>query len=413
MATVNYVGKAEFVTHVVSLVLSGIINAGDYLEAACNGKTIRYTCDGTETFTTLIAAFVALWEDNRASDEPSFEFTEVDTADAGSNTITFTARTPGVPFTYTLTGSGFTATPTTTSATGPYHADNVDNYDIGALPSANDTLHIPEGQSLQYGLTALTALNLGYRIRTELPIGLAKYRTSEDNAGSYPEYRQRALQIRNGASLDTVIDGLSNLIVLQGMAQVTLRISSTGQAQDAPVVQYTGASSSDAIHITQGSFGLCVEPGQTCTVASVNIGYNEQPESDATVWGGYGAIITALNQGAGDCVLHSSPTTINKFGGTLTLCEGTPTTVNHYAGTIHYKAGNCTTYKAYKDSVNNFQGDTRAKTITNTTIYEEAEWNDPMAVVTHTNTISCPGGTPTKIKGTFGLGRASAVAFGA
>lgn len=415
MADVNYVGKAEFATHLVTVALTGTLNAGDYLEVSCNGKAIRYTADGADTFTTLIAAFVALWNDNATADEPIYEFTEVAVADAGSDTMTFTHDTPGVPFTFTYTASGFTATPTTTTAaTGPYHADNVDNYDIAALPSANDTLYIPEGQSLRYGLTALTALNLAFRIHTSEQIGLAKYRTTEDNAGSYPEYRQRALQIRNGASLETIINGQSSLIVLEGMAQVTLRVVSTGVSQNnEPVVQYDGASASDVLHITQGSLGICYEPGSTGTVASLNVGYSEQEENDSTVWGGYGLTLTTLNQGAGDVTLHTAPTTVNKYGGTLTLNGGTPVTINHYKGTIHYRAGNCTTYRAFRESINNFQGDTRTKTFTNATIYEESEWNDPMATVNFTNTVSVPGGSPTGIKGTFGPGRSTPVAFGA
>jgi len=414
MADVNYVGKAEYVTQVVSLALTGTLNAGDYLEVSCNGKAIRYTADGADTFTTLIAAFVALWNDNAAADEPIYEFTEVTVADAGSDTMTFTHDEAGIPFTFTYTPSGFTATPTTTAATGPYHADNVDNYDTGALPIANDTLYIPEGQSLRYGLTALALLNLNYRMMTSEQIGLPKYRATEGSAGTYPEYRQRGLQVRNGASLDIIINGQSSLIVLEGQAQVTLRIQSTGVNQsNEPVVQYTGASASDVIHITQGSLGVCIEPGDTSTLASINIGYAEQEDNDATVWGGYGLTLATLNQGAGNCVLNTAPTTVNKYGGNLTLNNGTPTTVNNYAGTIHYRAGNCTTYRAFRDSVNLFQGDTRTKTFTNATIYEEAEWNDPMAVVNFTNTVSVPGGTPTKIKGTFGPGRSTPVAFGA
>lgn len=422
MATVNYTGNAQYATEVQTLTIAGTAAVGSKITVSCNDKSISFTVpSGSATpLPDLIAGFVAAWNDNLSATAPIGEFAEVTAAAGTTTTIVFTHNTPGMNFTYTTAGTGGVTTSfaTTTAATGPNWADNVDNYDIGALPSNNDTLVIPLDSTITCGLTALAALTLGYRIYTGEPIGLPIIHTDPNVATSYPEYRTRALQIKNGASLETLIDCKSNFINLNGLAvQCTLRVNGTGTSADdtTPVVNFIGSHASNAIYAASGDVGVAFNPGEAGTVATISISYLSNQETDVKLTLGYGAAVTTLNMVGGTVIAWAPPTTTNKYGGTMTFMAGTPTTINHYTGTIDYRAGNCTTYKAFPKSVNNFFSGPSDKTITNTTVYEEAEWQDPMAVVTHTATISVPGGTPNNIKGTFGPGRSGGklITFGA
>lgn len=421
MATVNYTGNAQFAIQVDTLTISGTPAVNDVISVTCNGKVISFTAT-TIVVADLIAGLVAAFNSNANLEEPAIEFTEVTALAATATTITFTSNNPGEPFTFTYAGTGGisgSSGTTTTAATGPWHANNVKNYDIGALPSANDTLVIPVGSSIRYSLTSLAAITLGFRILTDEQIGLPVLHSSVGQVGSYFEYRARALQIKNGASLETLIECSSTLIVLDGTTlQATLRINATGTSQDGkPVVTFIGTNASNVINAAKGSIATAFNSGEVATVATFNISYIDQQESDVTLIIGYGTTWTTLNMVGGTVTTYVQGTTINKYGGTLTIMAGTPTTINHYAGTIDYRGGNCTTYKAYPNTINNFFAGPSSKTFTNTTIYEQAEWQDPMAVVIHTNTISVPGGVPNNIKGTFGPGRSSGagnlITFGA
>ncbi len=420
MAIVNLTGNAQFVTQVDTLTITGTPAVNDVISVTCNGKVISFTAT-TIVVADLIAGLIAAFNSNTGAEAPAIEFTEVTAAQATSTTITFTSLNPGEPFTFTYAGTGAisaSAGTTTTAATGPWHADNVKNYDIGALPSNNDTLVIPIGSSLRYALTALAGITLGFRIFTDKQIGLPVLAGTQQ--GTYQEYRGRNLQIKNGASLETLISCSSNLINLDGQAlQQTLRVNATGGVREdgAPAVNFIGTSASNVINLARGSLSTAFNSGELATVATFNISYIDQQEADSTLIVGYGTTWTTLNMVGGTVTTYVQGTTINKYGGTLTLIAGTPTTINHYAGTIDYRAGNCTTYKAYPNTINNFFAGPSTKTFTNTTIYELAEWQDPMATIIHTNTVSVPGGVPNNIKGTFGPGRTSGlgnlITFGA
>lgn len=137
-----------------------------------------------------------------------------------------------------------------------------------------------------------------------------------------------------------------------------------------PPVRIKAADAATTVHVRKGRVGLACVPGETSTVASVNVSYSTNPASDAEVVIGSGVTMATLNQTGGVVTLQAAATTINLAGGTLhTRGSGAITTLNVSGGACYASStGTITNANVQGSSTTgslDFTRSTLARTVTN------------------------------------------------
>lgn len=428
MAVVKWRGDAPGVAQVDVRTIGGTAAAGSYFEAACNGKTLRYTVPSTVVsgfLQDLIDGFLALWTANASQENGIGEFNEATCEQYDTAKLAFTSTVPGQPFTFTYSCGGGVTGPTTDStnsvaSSGPKDASVVANYSTGALPSASDELWFDDASNgPEFGLTALSAIALSKVVFTENFSGnVGRAPRVEVGRTTYIEYRAQYLQLKpENSSATILVDCVSQLMRLDCQTfQTNLQVINTSQVSGnvgAPILCFKGSHASNAVIVDRGSVGLAYYPGETCVVSTLRMGYVDQIDTDAQVVIGLGCTLGTVTMTGGNLNSSIGLTTLNQRAGSTTI-KGTITTATIYAGRFSYVgSGTITTLTIHRDAEAYFNESNQARTVTNTTVYPSATWQDPGATVTHTNAISVPGGSPTQIVGTFGVGRSSNLSFAA
>jgi len=284
----------------------------------------------------------------------------------------------------------------TVACTGPNFYDNGANWLSGSVPSTGDDEYFDSGNvSCLYNLaqsgTTLNSLNV-YAAYTGT-IGLPLY-----NAKGYREYRTTELTI-SATTLNVgqqinpgVGNGSGRLRFNVGSVACTLNVFGTGNAADQgfPSLIWRGTSGSNAVNINKGNVGLAFNPGDTATVATLNIGQVSNL-GDVTLVCGAGCTLTTVNKNSGTVVLNAGATTVTHQAGTLTLQLGAITTLNCYGGTTVWNTpGTIGTINFYDSAILDLSQDQRTKTITNAiNVYSESpQINDPFKVLTGGNGLA-------------------------
>jgi hypothetical protein len=388
MATVRWRGDAHPVAQVGTLTPGGTIEATDNFTVTINGKSVTVAAGGTTVADVTAALATAL----EASTIP--EFTEITWEDTTTE-VTYTGPSDGTPVTITVatteTGGGSAdaqtfAESTTTTAVSPHHWNVGANWSGGSVPANSDDVFLEDSDvDVSFGLdqnsVTLTSLNIGasYTGNVGLPY------TNED--GGYIEYRDRYLRIK--ATTMNVGYGQGNgsslLNIDNSSAQTTLNLSNTSgsASNNRPSFQWKGTHNSNVVNLQKGSFGAAIEPGETATIATLNIGYinNVQGDVEATI--GSGVTMTTLNKSGGLVELNAGATTITQTNGDLTVRSGAVTTLHVQGGNCFYNStGTLTTANVTNDGLLDFSKDMRSKTITNPiNVYgDQAKVNDPFKV---------------------------------
>lgn len=393
MSTILWRGDAQAVAQ-VNTITPASVGIGNTFTITVNGKSITYTA-AAATVADVTAGLVALLS---ASTIP--EFMEITWTD-NTTDILATAATAGVPFTQTSSAAGGTATLTTATATtssGPADLNVAANYSTGSLPTNGDDLYFENTSNpCLYNLSALSAVTLNsLNVRdtfagTGSAIGLP-----QNNASGYYEYRPTYLAI--GATTINIYGGTAagcgRIKINTGAVQTTLNVFATGSQLETgvPALLWKGTHASNAANILKGTVGIAFFDGETATIATLNVAFISNQNSDANVTCSAGVTLTTVTQTGGKVETNSAITTDTVNGGTRTYYAGAVTTITHNGGTIDYRsAATITTLNGYGgtfDASNNVAG----FTIGTLTVYSGYSYDDQNKKATWTNpaAINCP-----------------------
>jgi len=401
MATRRWTGTAPRVAQVQTYTFAGTWEVGDIIRVTFGSKKWDYSVTST-TIATFLPLFVTAFNALSSADYP--EFAEV-TASATSPVLTLTADTAGKPFTCSLTplesnagaadaqtieGIGTVTTGTAaTACSSPNHWNIAANWLEGAVPVGGDDVVIDAGPSILYGLdqnaVTLATLTLTRNFPGTAEIGLPSNTNPAAPASGYPEYRDQRLKI--GATICTIETTSRRVRLDLTPATTTTTVRETGQpattTERALDLKADNAGGSTALYFLKGNIGLNAIPGDSGTVADVNVGFITSQPSDVNLLGGTGLTLTRLDQGGGDVTLQNGAVTILKTAGTLTIVTGAVTTLTHRGGTV-YHDGTGTITTLVNEGVFIRRG-FRAGTITTTTLLAGSQTIDANGVITWTN----------------------------
>lgn len=410
MATRTHRGGAVAIKQVTTVSVADTWATSDTATLTINGRDLTVTIGSSVTTTdvaTLLKEAVnsSIPSDPNASISPTdkargiSEFSDIE-ATSSAAVLSLTAKTAGIPFTVSVSevtvGDGTLGAPVeATAATGPFHWDNADNWGEGNVPIDGDDV-VFDGHSgkAKYGIdqNGVTPASIDIREGYQGEIGLPEMNT--DTTGfEYPEYRQTELKIGDSADATnmavTVDSSNSGPIRFDfNTGQVTLDVHNTGPAQDdgTPNVTLKGSHAANAVNVNRGSVGIAYLPGDAATVATLQVGFVENPAGDATVVVGTGVTLTTVNQSGGVMQTDSAATTLSQTNGDSTLLSGAHTTLNIDGGACHYRStGTITTANVGGGGELDFTRDQRARIVSNCIIYAGATIRDPQKTVVWSN----------------------------
>ncbi len=394
MGTNSFLGTATAVAQ-VNTITPANVTVGNIFTVTIHGISISFTATAA-TVANVTAGLVAAINASTAA-----EWLEVTAADI-TTALTLTAKVAGKPFTQTSsaaqgTGSaGMTlTTSTTTASSGPNHWDTAANWSLGTVPvNADDVLIDNLSVDILYGLSqsGVTLASLTVTDTFTGKIGLPRY------TGSYFEYRPQYLAISativkigkgNGSG-----QGSQRIKLDTGANQttVTVMLTASGIETGIEAFLWKGTHASNLVQVVRGSVGVAVFPGETATVATLDVAYLTSVDSDANVRCGAGVAWTTVSKSGGFLQLASGGGTILQLGGRTKL-EGDTlnvTTLKAEGGTVLYSCtGTITNLSVAEDAEFNTNGDLRAKTVTNCDLYgDEATIIDDYKTVAWTNGIN-------------------------
>lgn len=409
MATVRHTGGAAAIKQLDTLTVGGTVEIGDLFTVTIGQKTLSVAATTTSTATTA-AEIAAAWVALDKSLYP--EFGEMEPQANGSD-ITVLANTAGIPFTLTVAtteaGGGAADLQTfvkvaTTAATGPNFWNDAKNWDGSAVPVNADDVTIDSGVDILHGLAQSAVTLTSLTIKGGSKIGLA-----ERNAGGYPEYRAKELNIK---STTVTIDCESERIKVNfDISATTVHVRATGQggADEAGVkaVVVRGTNAANVLNVSKGSVDSALFAGHTATWATVRISYVDNPDSDAVVSFGSGCTLTTLTQSGGVVETNSAITTLNQSGGSHVHFTGTITTHNFDAGTF-LKRGlfTVTTGDVGSKAVLDCRKSALVQTVTNVlNLYAGAKVLDPLGTLTLSAGFKCVGCGIEEVEVQFGADR--------
>jgi hypothetical protein len=410
MATKRWIGNAPAVAQVNTFLFAGTWESSDVITFTIGTKSVSTTATST-TIATIGAALVTFWN---ALDSTAYpEFAEI-TASFSTATLTLTADTAGKPFTVTIstteTGGGAADAQTiegTTSTTGtvatanngPNVYSSTMNWDTGTVPVDADDLYFDSGSvdclyDLSYSAVTPASITIGPGYSGN--IGLPE--TNEDNSATpYREYRTTYLTL--GTSGDATNIALSfnggggRIKLNHGSSQYTALVKNTGQRLEAqiPAVLLNGTHASSSLSVNRGDVGVAFFGGETSTILTLNVGYQNNPAGDSQVVLGAGVTLTnaTIVQTGGTLETNSATSgtaTITQYDGTLTIQAGGQVGLTVRGGHCVYNSTGTLGGAPVVSGSGwlDFSQDLRAKAVTNPIdLYgADAKLSDPNKVVT-------------------------------
>lgn len=128
-----------------------------------------------------------------------------------------------------------------------------------------------------------------------------------------------------------------------GATAIPLRVTSTATPTFGYRSLYVRGSALTTVDIGGGVVGLAANPGDTLTCTTLRL------NGTADVIAGSGCTLTTVDVLAGQLVLRANATTLNVYGGSVTIDAACAvTTINLYQGEVRYgSSGNITTLNQY------------------------------------------------------------------
>lgn len=385
MATLTWVGGAVETAQVTEWTFGGTWIAGETITVTYGQKTWVYTTVST-VIATITANLDAAYDALSSTTYP--EYAE-QTASSTATKFILTADTAGKPFTATLStnsASGtISAASTTTANSGP-NTWIAGNFSGSALPANSDTviIDVPDVEIL-YGLdqSAVTLADLRF-LSLNGKLGLP--RTNTDGT-SYPEYRDQYLKV--GATLCTIDTESTRCKVNFGSVQTACRVLNSGQGEDTDVkaILLLATHASSTADVTRGDVGVAFFAGEVSTLATLYVGQESSPASDADVVCGSGTTLGTIVKSGGSLVVNSAiGTSLTQYGGVTTIYgTGAVAGLSGQGGTIIYNTSGTLGGSPVLTNgcVLDLSQDLRTKAITNPVdLYDSARVYDPHKVVT-------------------------------
>lgn len=269
--------------------------------------------------------------------------------------------------TQTLTVASNTVNPT-----GPYHIDNANNWSLGHTPLATEDLYFSGNRPIKYGLTALATIvpnSIVVAADFTGEVGL------EYDNGDYIEYRPRKCQIGGSGTFKVFIGrGEGSGSKLLGFdfqtAQVTVVVEKSGTPDiDRPAVLLLINNSSADVNVSRGSVGIAYDTGETSSLGTLRESYIKTQDSDSFVVLGAGVTMPTVLKYAGALECNCAITTaFTQYGGDTDFNgTGAMTGLSVLGGVLNFKSSGTLGGNPIvgNGGILNFDGDPRAKTVTN------------------------------------------------
>lgn len=384
MAQKTFRGDAIALKQQEDRTLSGTWEAVDKVNIAVGGKTVTIVV-GSTSISTIIDNVVAAFNALDTGIYPDFagEFTA---SKDGTTTLRFEADTAGVPFTVTVTVTDVNVAadpPAISAATvnqaskGPNHYDDATNWDPAGVPANGDDIDIARSNvSILYGLdqSAVTPNTV------EMPASYSGLVGNKDfNDSGYWEYRTKQLTfaaVTNGWKIGHGPGPGSSRIRAKvtaggGGTATTFDIAGSAQPEVEGIksIQIETGAAANVVNITKGSVEVAGQDGQSATLTTLRVGYQQNQASDADVLTGEGCVLTTIEKSGGRLETNANITTLNQTEGAAgdTLIQaGALTTLTGRGGRVIYNStGALATANLGGTVLLDFSQDPRPKTITN------------------------------------------------
>lgn len=421
MPTTYWAPNQAAIKQVETYTFSAPNSVGNTYSAAINGKTVTYTSVSGDTAATVATELYTLLS---VSESIAPELTEIDFANPSSGVVTATAKIAGTPFANVTgtsaglvlsTGNGLSNGITTVHTTpnqSPSDVNDPQNWlrvtppapGVRSLPQNGDDVVISDSSvPLLWNLGLLAAIQFNTYTRWTSftgTIGLP-----ETNPGGYTEWRETYFKFV-GPQGSVPSGGL--LMVLGydggdggsgptrerynlGSQKTTLTILSAGNPADDYGVRFLGVHTQNTFSLLGGvSLGIATAPGETSVVSTSSVGDGELSIGAGVTW----TSGSTLSMYGGTAFLNAAPATLTVTNGAEVVVSTdllTWATVTAQGGSrlTFLAGGTITTLTMTTSSLLDKFGDSRALTITNSTIDgDTCVINDPFNAITFTNATS-------------------------
>lgn len=214
-----------------------------------------------------------------------------------------------------------TASPVTVP-TGPNYWDDAENWSGGVLPANGDIVYLRNlDTDILYGLETLVAITLA-ELHIDLSMTGDVGLPDKDETGQYFQYRPKYL--KQPATLIFIGEGEgpgNNLTRIDtATGQTTILQYASGSPSDAslPCVQFIGTHAANIARIFKGSFGAALGGAETAVLATLQVGYQTDRDSDAEVAIGQGCNLDVVDISGGDIDIDLS----TNVAGAITMTGG-------------------------------------------------------------------------------------------
>lgn len=406
MATKRFRGDLPDLAEVHTITVAGTWLNAETATLTINGKPITITLSGAQTIQTVASALKAAWageaavagetRNNTGNDIP--EFAQITPSVVGA-VLTLTKQDQGEPVTITEseTSAGGTLTQATTVAgDGPNWWSLAGNWSASGVPANGDDVYAENTDvPIRFGLaqSAVTLASLHFMASFLGDVGLP-----DRTDGGWFEYLPTYLAI--GATVWHVGEGPGagspRIRLDNGAVQMTGHVWQTGRSPDegTPALLWKGTHISNVLNVNRGDVGIAWLPGEAATLATLNVSFIENRETDSTVRCGAGLTLTTLLQDGGECTLYAGCTTITLAGGKLTMYAGNVTTVTQREGTFNYNGnGTLTTIHVQGGAILDLTGSSGNMVITTFNVYAGAVVRSPKGRFASAPTVRLNGCT--------------------
>ena len=385
MATIRWVGGAAKTAQVNDYVFgAGPWVIGEKITVTVGQKQLVYTL-ASAVIDTEAAALVTAYNGLTAADYPEMAEMTASYA-AATNKFTLTANTAGKSFLATLStnsaagtidGGASSAGTVSTANGGPQSLASPKNYSGGALPVSTDTLIFDYlADEILYDLDVLSGVTLTLRHVYASFTGKIGLPLTNTDGTPYPEYRPRYMVCH--VTTDMIGEGegqgSQRLMFDYGSVQTTVNVlqSDTGEQSGnstLPAVMLKGTHASNVLNVTKGSVGCDVFGGESTTILTLNMSFENDAAGDANVFLGPAVTLGTVSKVGGILEINSAVgTALTQDGGQTTINgTGAVAQLTIRGGTVVYNttgALNGATVIS-GDGLLDFDQDKRAKTVTN------------------------------------------------
>lgn len=440
----RFTGNAVAIKQARSYTFGGTWAVGETITLTIGTKTLIITLAGTVTTTAVATAVYQAYANITMSNGSAVppvtgggattgggqahpEFAELVATNPSAGVVTLTGGVAGRPVTITPTTNSVsgTITPgTLTAATGPNHADDIDNYDDNdALANSDELVFDFSSAALKYALdqSSLQLLSITKTMAFTDDVGLAEV-NEDGNAEDrfYTEWRERRFKtglnaITTTSHLETGEGNGSQLYRHNGTnAQQTWNVHNRGQRRitGVPCILLMGTHASNELNNINGDVGFGFYADEASTLGTFRQGNGAQNNKASTIFGAVVNLLSCTMTVNGGTVVTNSGICTTSGSATLISGDWTHNAGNVKALTIQGGTFRCKAAAAFSGTISIYgggkldlsQGAGAVTFATAIQLYEGAEIDDPNGRIAATTqfVVNCP---LEKIKWNLGAGR--------